>query len=188
MKTNSKTIAIKQLFAFMIDITIVSFPLIVMPNMTGAFIFWFLWIFYIPISEYFYSQTFGMRVLDTKIYSNIDKSKLTFKTVLRRHFSRIGIVWGVVGWILLFLGKQFSNDYLIVYKDFKSLDDSIDYTYLEEQEDRETFTDKLKSLFYTFVIFLVIVFVIFPIVHKIEKVFLNYGEDKNSEYIDIRSK
>lgn len=173
MKTNSKTIAIKQLFAFMIDITIVSFPLIVMTNMTGAFIFWFLWIFYIPIAEYFYSQTFGMRVLNTKIYANIDRYKLSFKTVLRRHFSRIGIVWGIVGWIWLFLGKQFSNDYVIVYKDFKSLDDSIDYSYIEEQDDRETFTDKLKSLFYAFVFFLVIIFVIFPIVHKIENSFDN---------------
>ncbi len=132
MILNSKRVAIQQLFAFSIDIFLISLPLLIMTNMTGAFIFWFLWVFYIPLSEYLYGETIGMKIVGTKIYNHLDKSKLPFKTILRRHIGRISLLWGILGWCLLFFGKQFSNDYVIVYKNFYSLDDSVNYSDLNE--------------------------------------------------------
>ncbi len=173
MKLNPKKVAIQQLFAFVIDLFLISLPLIVMSNMTGASIFWFLWTFYIPLSEYMYGQTIGMKIVGTKIYSNLDKSKLSFKTVLRRHIARISLVWGVVGWCLLFFGIQFSNDYIIIYKGFYSLDDTVDYSDLNEKKNSETFRDKLKSIIYTFLFIVLVIFVVAPIWHTIDTYFDN---------------
>ena len=173
MILNSNKVAIQQLFAFIIDIFLILLPLIIMTNMTGTFLFWFLWIFYIPLCEYFYGQTIGMKIVGTKIYSKLDKSKLSFKTVLRRHIGRISLVWGILGWCLLFFGKQFSNDYVIVYKNFYSLDDTVNYSNLNQKKDHETFRDKLKSFIYTILFIVFVIFFIFPIWHTIDTYFEN---------------
>ena len=156
-----------------------------MTNITGAFIFWFLWVLYIPLGEYFYSQTIGMKIVGTKIYSNLDKSKVPFKTVLRRHIGRISLVWGVLGWCLLFFGKQFSNDYVIVYKKFYSLDDTVDYSDFNEKKNSETFRDKFKSVLYTVIFLVLLIFVIAPIWHTIDIYFDNKSikeEFKNCKF------
>ena len=118
---SSQKIAIKQLIAFIIDFTLISLPLIIMTNLTGAFIFGLLWMFYIPLAELLYGQTIGMRVVDTKIYTSVDTlSAITFWTVLRRHIARISILWGMMGWLFIFFNKQFFIDYVIVSKESAS--------------------------------------------------------------------
>jgi len=113
---NRQTIALKQLVAFAIDLFVVSMPLVVMLDMTGAFIFWFLWAFYIPFCEYKYAQTLGMKIIGTKIYG-VDSNNISFATAFRRHIARISLLWGVTGWLFLFFGRQYACDYIITTKD-----------------------------------------------------------------------
>jgi len=125
---NSKAIAVKQLLAFVIDMAIVSLPLVVMTNLNGYAIFILLWVFYIPMAELIYAQTLGMRIVDTKIYSNTTAlRKISIGVVLRRHIARISIFWGVLGWLFLFFGKQLFSDYTIVSEDYCSNDGTIEY-------------------------------------------------------------
>lgn len=73
MKTkNSKIIALKQSVAFLIDLTFISFPFIIAPSLESFPIFALLWFLYIPLSEYYFSQTLGMKFVGTRIYSSAD--------------------------------------------------------------------------------------------------------------------
>jgi hypothetical protein len=117
LKVNSIQIAIKQFFAFCIDFIIVSLPLLIYPSLESFAIFAIVWFLYIPLSEYFFSQTIGMKILGTKIYaSSKPLSKVRFITVLRRQIARISLFWGIIGWLSLLSG-QFFKDYTIVYDD-----------------------------------------------------------------------
>ncbi len=131
MKTlvlNPKKIAIKQLVSFLIDIVIISLPLVIMTNLIGYAIFIFLWVLYIPMAELIYFQTLGMKVVDTKIYSNTTTlQKISIGVVLRRHIARISMFWGIIGWLFLFFNKQLFKDYAIVSNDYCSNDGTIEY-------------------------------------------------------------
>lgn len=111
---NSKLLALKQAFAFFIDLMLVSLPLIIAPSVEIFPLFALLWLLYIPLSEYYFNRTLGMKIVGTYIYASLeDKSSIAFTTALRRHIARIGFLWGVVGWFLMFLGKPYKTDYLI---------------------------------------------------------------------------
>ena len=72
LSKNSKLIAMKQAFAFCIDMIIVSLPLIVAPSLESFPIFVLLWFIYIPFSEFYFSQTLGMKIVGTKILNSND--------------------------------------------------------------------------------------------------------------------
>ena len=111
---NSKLIAIKQAVAFCIDLTLVSLPLIIAPSVKIFPLFALLWFCYIPMSEYYFSQTIGMKLVGTHIYASYkEKNRISLATAARRHIARIGFLWGVVGWFLMFLGKPYHTDYVI---------------------------------------------------------------------------
>ena len=111
---HAKPIAIKQAVAFCIDLSIVSLPLIIAPSKEIFPLFVLLWFCYIPLSEYYFSQTIGMKLVGTHIYASYkEKNRILFGTAVRRHIARIGFLWGVVGWFLMFLGKPYHTDYVI---------------------------------------------------------------------------
>jgi uncharacterized RDD family membrane protein YckC len=111
---NSKLIAIKRAVAFCIDLTLVSLPLIIAPSVEIFPLFALLWFSYIPLSEHYFSQTLGMKIVGTHIYSSHkEKNRISLATAARRHIARIGFLWGVVGWFLMFLGKPYHTDYVI---------------------------------------------------------------------------
>ena len=111
---NSKLIAIKQAVAFCIDLALVSLPLIIAPSVEIFLLFALLWFSYIPLSEYYFSQTFGMKIVGTHIYaSHKEKNRISLGIAARRHIARVGFLWGVVGWFLMFLGKPYHTDYVI---------------------------------------------------------------------------
>lgn len=126
MQSNPKQIAIKQSIAFVIDLAIVSLPLLAFLSLDSAFVFWFLWAFYIPFAEYKYNQTIGMKIVGTKIYKNTNLEKLTINTVFRRHISRISMVWGIIGWFFVFFGKPLYKDYTIIYNNQCSNDEFVE--------------------------------------------------------------
>jgi uncharacterized RDD family membrane protein YckC len=77
-------------------------------------LFALLWFLYIPLSEYYFTQTLGMRVMRTHIFASLHtKTHIAFGVASRRQIARISLVWGVIGWILMFLGKQYGSDYVI---------------------------------------------------------------------------
>ena len=127
LKVNSIKIAIKQFFAFCIDILIVSLPLLIHPSLDSFAIFIVIWFLYIPFSEYIFAQTLGMKIVGTKIYASTKSlSKVRFITVLRRQIARISMFWGIIAWLSLLSG-QFFKDYTIVYDDsICSHDEEID--------------------------------------------------------------
>ncbi len=111
---NSKLIAFKQALAFCIDLGFVSLPLVLAPSVEMFPIFALLWFFYIPLGEYYFSQTIGMKLVGTNIYARLaDKHRISLGAVIRRHIARIGMLWGVIGWFLMFFGKPYSSDYVI---------------------------------------------------------------------------
>jgi len=111
---NAKLIALKQALAFCIDLGIVSLPLILFPSVEIFPLFALLWFLYIPLSEYYFKQTLGMRFVGTRIYASLDTQEhISFGTTARRHIARIGFFWGVIGWFLMFLGKPYHTDYVI---------------------------------------------------------------------------
>jgi len=119
---NAKLIAMKQTIAFCIDLFLVSLPLIIAPSIKALLIFELLWVLYIPLSEYFFSQTLGMKLIGTRIVKATDmQDHVTFKTVFRRHIARISMMWGVFGWFFLFFGEQLVKDYIIVDYKYSSL-------------------------------------------------------------------
>jgi len=122
MMKNTKILAIKQAAALSIDISIVSFPLIIAPSLEILPLFALMWYLYIPLMEYYKSQTLGMIVVGTSIINTSDmKSNITFGTAVRRQIARIGMVWGVIGWLFLLAGKQYVSDYAIVDKNYSSI-------------------------------------------------------------------
>lgn len=151
MNLNTKLIALKQFFAFSIDLTIVSLPLLIFLSLDSAFVFWALWAFYIPFCEYKFRQTIGMKIVGTKIYSNIDLEKVSFRVVFRRHIARISMIWGVVGWLFIFFGKPLFKDYVIVYKNYTSNDGTI-----ESAPRVQEISNKVS---YAFLILLIIAFI-----------------------------
>jgi len=111
---NAKVLAIKQAVAFCIDLSIVSSPLVIDPSVEIFPLFALLWFSYIPLSEYYFSQTLGMKLVGTHIYaSHKEKNRISLGTATRRHIARIGFLWGVVGCFLMFLGKPYYTDYVI---------------------------------------------------------------------------
>ena len=119
---NSKVIAIKQTIAFTIDLFLVSLPLIIVPSLETFPIFTLLWFIYIPLSEFYFSKTIGMSIVGTTILSTQDtQTRVSFGTIARRHIARISMVWGVVGWFLMFFSKQYIADYAIVDKNYSSI-------------------------------------------------------------------
>ncbi|MDA3908591.1 MAG: RDD family protein [Sulfurimonas sp.] len=124
---DSKVIAIKQAAAFSIDLILVSLPLIVAPSLESFPIFAFLWFVYIPFSEFYFSQTIGMKIVGTHIFHSFkEKSHIKLGTALRRQIARVSIMWGAIGWLFLFLGRQYVNDYVIVDKNHYSIEPSED--------------------------------------------------------------
>ena len=110
----SKLIAIKQALAFCIDLGIVSLPLIIAPSLESFALFVLLWVLYIPLSEFYFTQTVGMRLVGTRIYASSESGRpISFATAVRRHIARIGLLWGVLGWFLMSLGRPYHTDYLI---------------------------------------------------------------------------
>ena len=126
---NSQSIALKQAVAFSIDLSIVSLPLIISPTLEIFPLFVLLWFCYIPLSEYYFTQTFGMKLVGTHIYISLEtKEHISFTTAVRRQIARIGFLWGVVGWFLMFFGKPYNSDYVISdgkYSSIKSDEDGL---------------------------------------------------------------
>ncbi len=115
MKHNATLLALKQLVAFCIDMVTISFVLVVHPSLESYSVFVILWIFYIPLCEYFCTQTLGMRVVGTHIYATYPKkNRVSLSVVARRHIARVGFLWGVIGWLYLLINKQLMDDYIIV--------------------------------------------------------------------------
>ena len=55
-----------------------------------------------------------MKFVGTHIYSSHkEKNRISLGTAARRHIARIGFLWGVIGWFLMFLGKPYHTDYVI---------------------------------------------------------------------------
>jgi len=126
MLMSNKVLAIKQAFAFSIDLALISLPLLLAPSLEILPLFTLLWYFYIPLMEYFKSQTLGMMVVGTRIVNSNDmKSHITLKTAFRRQLARVGMLWGVVGWLFLFFSKQYSTDYAIVDKNYSSIESDL---------------------------------------------------------------
>ena len=118
----TKLLALKQATAFSIDLALVWLPLIIAPSLEILLIFALMWYLYIPLIEYYKSQTLGMMVVGTSIVNTSDmKSNITFGTAVRRQIARISMVWGVVGWLFLLAGKQYVSDYAIVDKNYSSI-------------------------------------------------------------------
>jgi uncharacterized RDD family membrane protein YckC len=114
MMKNSKVVALKQAAAFCIDLGLVSLPLMIAPSVEIFPLFALLWFLYIPLSEYYFTQTLGMRVMRTHIFASLHtKTHIAFGVASRRQIARISLMWGVIGWILMFLGKQYGSDYVI---------------------------------------------------------------------------
>jgi len=123
MIVNSQAIAIKQFFAFLIDLFLVSTFLVVSPTIEAFFWFSIIWYLYIPLAEIYYGQTIGMKIMGTKIFLSSDIEKnIGYKIAFRRHISRISIIWAPLGWMFLFAGNQLIKDYVIIYKQYTSFD------------------------------------------------------------------
>ena len=111
---NSKVVALKQAAAFCLDLGLVSLPLIIAPSVEIFPLFALLWFLYIPLSEYYFAQTLGMRIVGTHIFTSLHtKTHISFGVATRRQIARISLMWGVIGWFLMFLGKQYGGDYVI---------------------------------------------------------------------------
>ena len=124
---NSKLIAIKQAIAFSIDLVLVSLPLIIAPSLEILPLFTLLWNLYIPLCEHYFSQTIGMKIVGTRILNTSDmQSHVSLGTVFRRQIARISMMWGVVGWLFMFVGKQYVSDYIIVDEKYSSIEASAD--------------------------------------------------------------
>lgn len=147
MKLNPRQIALREFIAFIIDITIICLPLLILLNISGVIVFLILWIFYIPTAEYIFCQTMGMKLVGTKIYASLELDKISFKVVFRRHIARISIIWGVVAWLFVFFGKPMFSDYVIVHKEYYSNDESPESASISEK-----ITNKFP---FTFIILLV---------------------------------
>ena len=117
----------KQATAFGIDLFLVSLPLLIAPSVEMFPVFALLWFLYIPLGEYYFSQTLGMKIIGTRIVNASDmQSSVAFSTVLRRQIARIGMMWGVIGWLFMFLGKQYVSDYAIVDGRYSSIEPNTD--------------------------------------------------------------
>ena len=126
LKEEPQKIAIKQFFAFVIDIILISLVLVIYPSIVSLIIFSILWFFYIPFCEYIFGQTLGMKIVGTKIFAATSPLyPVRFISIFRRHIARVSIVWGIIGWLSLFTG-QFFKDYVIVYEETCSHDEQID--------------------------------------------------------------
>ena len=150
---NAKLIAMKQAVAFTIDLVLVSLLLIIAPSVDIFPLFALLWFLYIPLSEYYFSQTLGMKLMGTCIVNASDiQSCVALSTVLRRQIARIGMMWGVVGWLFMFFGKQYVSDYAIVDRKYSSIEANAD-GWVEVHKNNE-----YKVLF--FVLFLMLLFAV----------------------------
>jgi len=127
MQKNSKHIAIKQVIAFTIDLILISLPLIIAPSLEILPYFAFVWYVYIPTAEYYFSQTIGMKIVGTKILNAQDrKSQIDLGTAFRRQIARISMMWGILGWLFLFFGKQYITNYYIIDNYYSSIDTNED--------------------------------------------------------------
>ena len=148
---HAKLIAMKQVVAFAIDLALVSLPLIIAPSIEIFPLFALLWYLYIPLCEYYFSQTLGMKLMGTHIVNASDmQSRVALDTVFRRQIARIGMMWGVVGWLFMFLGKQYVSDYAIVDTKYSSIEANSD-GWVEVHKNNE-----YKVIF--FVLFLMLLF------------------------------
>ena len=152
-ETKTKLIAMKQALAFCIDLFLVSLPLIIVPSTEIFPLFALLWFLYIPLSEYYFSQTLGMKLVGTRIVNANDmQSCVALGTVLRRQIARISMVWGVIGWLFMFFGKQYVSDYAIVDDKYASIEPNAE-GWVEVHKN-----NKYKVLF--FVLFLMLLFAV----------------------------
>ena len=148
---NAKLIAMKQAVTFGIDLFLVSLPLIIAPSVETFPLFALLWFLYIPLCEYYFSRTLGMSFIGTRIVNASDmQSRVAIGTVLRRQIARISMMWGVVGWLFMFLGKQYVSDYAIVDTKYSSIEPNAD-GWVEVHKNNE-----YKVIF--FVLFLILLF------------------------------
>lgn len=143
----------KQAVAFTIDLFLISLPLIIAPSIEIFPLFTLLWFLYIPLSEYYFSQTLGMKLMGTRIVNASDmQSRVALGTVFRRQIARIGMMWGVVGWLFMFFGKQYVSDYAIVDEKYSSIEINDD-GWVEVHKNNE-----YKVIF--FVLFLMLLFAV----------------------------
>ena len=120
---NAKFIALKQALAFSVDLSIVSLPLIIAPSLEILPFFALIWYLYIPLSEYYFSKTVGMKLVGTKIMcSNDMQSHIALGIAFRRQIARISMMWGIIGWLFLFVGKQYVSDYVVIDNNYSSID------------------------------------------------------------------
>jgi len=54
------------------------------------------------------------------------QSHVALGTVLRRQIARISMMWGVLGWLFMFFGKQYVSDYAIVDDNYSSIEANAD--------------------------------------------------------------
>jgi uncharacterized RDD family membrane protein YckC len=150
-KVRAQYLAIKQAIAFSIDLALVSLPLIIAPSIEIFPLFALLWFLYIPLGEYYFTQTVGMKIMGTHIVNANDRqSRVPLGTVLRRQIARIGMMWGVIGWLFMFVGKQYVSDYAIVDDNYSSIEPNVD-GWVEVHKNNE-----YKVIF--FVLFLMLLF------------------------------
>jgi hypothetical protein len=92
-----------------------------------------------------------MKIVGTRILNASDmQSRVALGTVLRRQIARIGMMWGVIGWLFLFAGKQYVSDYAIVDDNYSSIELNAD-GWVEVHKNNE-----YKVIF--FVLFLMLLF------------------------------
>jgi len=115
-ETASSLTMLRQMVAFAVDMLLMMVPVFLFQSVWAVMGFIVLWLLYIPIAEYYYGQTLGMRLVGTRIYG-VDGGKVPWSAVSRRHQARFSMFWGVVGWLTLVLGMRIAEGYIILHKD-----------------------------------------------------------------------
>jgi len=115
-ETASSLTMLRQMVAFAVDMLLMMLPMFLYPSVWMLMWVMVAWLLYIPIAEYYYGQTLGMRLVGTRIYG-VDGGKVPWSAVSRRHQARFSMFWGVVGWLTLVLGMRIAEGYIILHKD-----------------------------------------------------------------------
>ena len=115
-ETASSLTMLRQVVAFAVDMLLMMLPIFLYLSVWMLKWVMVVWLLYIPIAEYYYGQTLGMRLVGTRIYG-VDGGKVPLSAISRRHLARFSMVWGVVGWLTLVLGMRIAEGYIILHKD-----------------------------------------------------------------------
>jgi len=104
-----------QALAFLIDMLVIIFPMFIYPSPWTMMSVMLMWLLYIPLAEYYYGRTLGMLAVGTRILG-LDGGHVPYSAVRRRLVARFSMVWGVVGWLSLFMHLRIAEGYIILRK------------------------------------------------------------------------